>query len=86
MSGTRDRRKRAPIFKESADFPSDIEEHRLVIALHADVETVERGIAATLFVGNQSPTTVTRNQRQDGIGGVGRRWRPDKTPCPGPVR
>src|SRR5665213_1922025 len=49
----------------------DIEENRLVAALHADIETVDRGAAAGLLVGNESAAPIGRYQRQYRIGVVG---------------
>src|SRR5262245_52102072 len=46
---------------------SDVEENRFVLALDPDVEAVDREPAADLLVGNESPTPVSRHQRQDGI-------------------
>src|ERR1035437_6267411 len=52
--------------------PSDIEENRLVLALHADVEAID-GLAATgLLVGNEGTAAAGRHQREDRIGAVGR--------------
>src|ERR1019366_4975320 len=49
---------------------SDVEENRLVIALDADIEAVDRQLAARLLVGNESPAALPRHQHQDGIGVV----------------
>src|ERR1700687_2677212 len=51
---------------------SDIEENRLVLALHADVEAVDGLAAAGLLVGNEGAATIGRHQREDRIGAVGR--------------
>ena len=48
---------------------SDVEENRLVIALHADVEAVERRTTPRLFVGNQSAAAVRRHQCKNGVFG-----------------
>jgi hypothetical protein len=50
---------------------SNIEENRLVLALHADIEAVQRLLAAALLVGNERPTAIRRHQRQNRVGGVG---------------
>src|SRR5450631_4413506 len=59
-----DTRRRPPTY-------SDVEENRLVVALHADVEAVERDRAAGLLVGNQRPTAVGRHDIEDGVSAVG---------------
>src|SRR5450631_2882347 len=51
---------------------SDIEENRLVLALHADIEAVDRRLAAGRLVGNESPTAVRRHQSENCVGAVGR--------------
>src|SRR4030095_5829289 len=51
---------------------SDVKENRFVLALDPDVEAVDRKPAADLLVGNESPTPVSRHQRQDGIAAIRR--------------
>src|SRR5262245_31816732 len=50
---------------------SDVEENGFVRALDPNVEAVDRAPTPGLFVGNESPTPVSRHQRQDGIAVVG---------------
>src|SRR5215467_11562244 len=50
---------------------SDVEENRLVLALHPDVEAVERHFALGFLVGDERPAPVGWDQRQDGIAGIG---------------
>src|SRR5450631_4682613 len=50
---------------------SDVEENRLVSALHADVETIGGLAAAGLLVGNEGAAAIGRHQREDRIGAVG---------------
>src|ERR1035437_6586193 len=49
---------------------SDIEENRLVLALHMDVEAIDGLATAGLLVGNEGTAAVGRHQRQDRIGAV----------------
>src|SRR5262249_23252675 len=50
---------------------SDVEENRLVLALHPDVEAVDRHFAFGFLVGDERPAPVGWDQRQDGISGIG---------------
>src|SRR6185437_8871930 len=51
---------------------SDIEENRLIAALHADVEAVDGRAATGLLMGNEGAAAVGRYQRQDRIGAIDR--------------
>src|SRR5262245_16832531 len=50
---------------------SDVEENRLVLTLHPDVEAVDRHFAFGFLVGDERPAPVGWDQRQDGIAGIG---------------
>src|SRR5262249_57189069 len=50
---------------------SDVEENRLVLALHPDVEAVDRHFALGFLVGDERPAPVGWDQREDGIAVIG---------------
>src|ERR1700682_2026680 len=49
-----------------------LEEHRLVVALQADIETIDRVAGPRLARRDQRGAALDRHQRQHGIGSVGR--------------
>src|SRR5262249_34511342 len=50
---------------------SDVEENRLVLALHPDVKAVDRHFALGFLVGDERPAPVGWDQREDGIAVIG---------------
>src|SRR5260370_24880362 len=51
---------------------SNIEKHRLVVALQADVETIDRAAIAGLAPSDQRGAALSGHQRNHGVRGIGR--------------
>src|SRR5689334_10509944 len=50
---------------------SHVEKYRLVVALQADVETIDRVAVARLALRDQRSAALGRHQGEHGVGGVG---------------
>ena len=60
---------------------SHVEKHRLVVALQADVEMIDRVARARLARRDQRGAAIGRHQRQHRIGGIGRPRRRNRSAC-----